>query len=96
MYQRSVNAWWTVREKKTSEIVKAASLIEETEGISCFIKNSLAATMTPDHDGGRHYGDSRMETVMQAMIDKAVSAEFELVNFDIRLLQTIYDILSSV
>lgn len=41
------------------------------------------------------YGDIPMATMMQAMVDEAVSAKFEAVNFEIRLHQTVDDIVSS-
>lgn len=51
--------------------------------------------MTTRPYDGKRYGDSRMTTMMQAMIDAAVSEKFELVNFEMCVHQKIDDTVSS-
>lgn len=81
--------------KEESVAVKASNVRDAIAGSSYLIENALAAMMTAGRDEGKQYSDIRMAAMMQAMVDKKVSARFDSANFDIRRRQTIDDILSS-
>lgn len=49
------------------------------------IEDSFTATMTLELEHGKWYGDSRMATMMQAMMEKRAFEKFHSVNFGIFL-----------
>lgn len=52
----------------------------------------MASMITTARNDGNPYGDSCMAAMMRVMIDEAVSKSSKLVNFNIRLPQTIDEI----
>lgn len=75
--------------------MKDATVREAIAGIIYLSKDALAASMTPKPDDGTLYGDNRLATMTQAMVHRSTVAKFESINFEIRLRQTIDDIVQS-
>lgn len=70
---------------KVSQTVKGANVRDSIADIGYLMENVLTTIMTPGPDHGDLHGDSRVAALMQAMIEKAVSAIFDLVHFEIGL-----------
>lgn len=87
---------WTHGKKEVLEDVKGANVRDAFEGNPYFTDDPLTVTKTPGADDGKPCGNSRIVTIMETMIDNAVSAIFKTVNFEICLFQTINDLLSSL
>lgn len=81
--------------KEVSGTVKATNILDVLADILYLIEDSQAATMTPGPDDIYSYAYKHMDTIIQAIVDKAVLAKFESVNLEIPLRQTINDIVSS-
>lgn len=79
--------------QEVSDTVKATDVWVTIAGIP--IEDALAAIMKPGSDDERRYGDSRMATMVQGMVDSEVSAKCESVNFEVPLRRTIHNILLS-
>lgn len=58
-----------------SATVRRANVRDSIANIRYLIVDALAAMMTPGLDDGKPYGDSRMATMIYAMIIKAVPAK---------------------
>lgn len=84
-----------VEKEKESVIVNAVKVRDAIAGIPYLIGYALTAMMTTGPDNCNTYGDSPVVAIMQAIVDKRVSANPESVNFKICFLQTLDDIVSS-
>lgn len=81
--------------KKETVTFNTSNVSDAIADIFHLIKYFLPVTMSPGPENGNPYGDNRMAAILQAMVDKTASAKFDSIEFEIRLYQTLNDILSS-
>lgn len=78
--------------KEESLAVSTTSLWDAIIGIEYLIEDVSTAMITTGPNIRKPYGDSRMYTMVRVMVDKTVSAEYESVDSDSCLCQTLDDI----
>lgn len=78
------------------ERVGTASVRSAFAAICYLIEDAFAAMMTPGFENRKRYGENRMDAVMPAPTDNAVSEDLNAAQFKVRLQQTIEKIVSSL
>lgn len=74
--------------KAESVVVNACNVIDALSSIPYVIQDASTVLMTTGSDNGKPYDANVMAAMIQATVDKTVSAKLESVNFEIRLCQT--------